>query len=85
MMRVDSSAQVMSESASYAALKQNKPVGAVGGVLQFTNRIQEEDEKFSQSSDETDFERINRNQDDQSDATSFYRPQGQLQSQSSQS
>ena len=78
MMRVDSSAQVMSESASYAALKQNKPVGAVSGVLQFTNRIQEEDEKFSQSSDETDFERINRNQDDQSDATSFYRPQGQL-------
>ena len=53
MMRVDS-VQVMSDSASYAALQgETQPkIGAVGGVLQFTNRIQEEEEKFSESSDE---------------------------------
>jgi hypothetical protein len=39
----------MSDTASYALLTDNaqQKSGAVGGVLQFTNRIQEEEEKYS--------------------------------------
>ena len=71
MMRVDS-VQVMSDSASYAALQDPHPKsGAVGGVLQFTNRIQEEEEKYSESSDE--IERVDHQLMSQASQSQFIR------------